>query len=597
MIKKRLLGFILIFVMTLGLANPFLANTQTNDMEDPEYWSAQGYISDSFYSEPTEHKYQNVGATPGRGEYTLRKGIDVSSWNYEIDWAKAKEAGVEFAIIRVGYRGYGTGKLVADANYIQNIEGALENDIQVGVYIYSQAISVEEAIEEAEFVMARVFEYDLDLPIVIDFEYYSGPNGNSGRLYNANLSVEAATEICSAFCDTVETAGYTGMVYANKYMLSNKIDGNKLAEDYRIWLAHYTAETDYSGTYDFWQYTSTGDGYAHGMGSNDVDLNWWYDDGHIDKEIVNVSYSTHVQNIGWQETKTNGAMSGTAGQSLRLEGIKIKVLGNDDLGIAYTTHVQDYGWMPNAGNGEMSGTEGEAKRLEAIMIQLTGKDAEEYDVYYRVHAQNVGWMGWAKDGAPAGTAGHSFRLEGIQIVVVPEGESFDQNVDGIRSVTTQAYISNSSDRPVMTNANVPNINYQTHVQNIGWQNYVSNGAMSGTSGLAYRLEGIRINLSNSLYNGEVRYITHVQNVGWQGDRNNSSTWCRNNEMAGTEGLAYRLEGIQIQLTGEIAEHYDVYYRVHVQNIGWMDWVKNGEMAGTEGMALRLEGIEIKLVEK
>ena len=290
MMKKRILSFILAVMIFFTLDTSFLANTKVEDLEDPEYWSAQGYIADEFYSDTNDYKYQNVASTPGRGEYVLRKGIDVSSWNGDIDWAMAKNAGVEFAIIRVGYRGYGTGKLVADANYMQNIEGALANGIQVGVYIYSQAINVEEAIEEAQFLLSRIYMYDIDLPVVIDFEYYSGKNGNSGRLYDANLSVEEATQICSTFCDTVENAGYTGMVYANKYMLSNKIDGDKLAENYRIWLAHYTTETDYDGIYDFWQYTSTGDGYAHGMESQNVDLNWWYDEESV---LVEGKFATY----------------------------------------------------------------------------------------------------------------------------------------------------------------------------------------------------------------------------------------------------------------------------------------------------------------
>lgn len=208
-----------------------------------------------------------------------RKGIDVSKWQGEIDWAKAKAEGVEFAIIRVGYRSDSTGILEEDPYYIKNIEGALEQGIRVGVYIFSQAITVEEAREEANYVLSRIQGYDITLPIAIDVEYLFTANGEAGRLYDANLSVEAATEICSAFCETVESAGYTGMVYANKYMLTNKLDAEKLAENYCIWLAHYTSETNYEGEYDFWQYSATGDGYLHGMESQNLDMNWWYDDG------------------------------------------------------------------------------------------------------------------------------------------------------------------------------------------------------------------------------------------------------------------------------------------------------------------------------
>lgn len=134
-----------------------------------------------------------------------------------------------------------------------------------------------------------------------------------------------------------------------------------------------------------------------------------------------IKYQTHVQNIGWQGEKVDGEMSGTTGQSLRLEAIKIQLSSSIDGGIVYKTHVQDYGWLNFVTNGQASGTTGQAKRLEAIQMQLTGNATNQYDLYYRVHAQNFGWLGWAKNGESAGTAGYSYRLEGIQIVLVPKG--------------------------------------------------------------------------------------------------------------------------------------------------------------------------------
>lgn len=136
-----------------------------------------------------------------------------------------------------------------------------------------------------------------------------------------------------------------------------------------------------------------------------------------------IKYQTHVQNIGWQSEKADGEMSGTSGQYLRLEGIKIHLGGSIDGGIAYATHVQTYGWQSYVTDGQLSGTSGQSKRLEAIRMNLTGNAANQYDVYYRVHAQHFGWLGWAKNGQSAGTAGYSYRLEAIQIVLVPKGGS------------------------------------------------------------------------------------------------------------------------------------------------------------------------------
>ena len=314
---------------------------------------------------------------------------------------------------------------------------------------------------------------------------------------------------------------------------------------------------------------------------------------------VTVSYRTHVQSIGWQNPVTNGTMSGTSGRAKRLEGIKISVTGNSNLGIQYTTHCQSYGWLPWSANGEMNGTEGEAKRLEAIKIQLTGADKDKYNVYYRVHAQSYGWLAWAANGAPAGTAGLSKRLEAIQIVIVKKGESFNHAIGNIQSARGEAYIASSTANanPVVAGENNVNVEYRTHVQSFGWQGWKYNGVMSGTSGKAKRLEGINIKLTNKPYSGSIVYTTHVQSIGWQGNENNVNTWFRDGQMAGTSGRAKRLEAIRIALTGEMAEHYDVYYRVHAQTYGWLAWAKNGEAAGTAGLSKRLEGIQIVLVPK
>ncbi len=336
---------------------------------------------------------------------------------------------------------------------------------------------------------------------------------------------------------------------------------------------------------------------------------------------VTIRYTTHVQTYGWQGDENNankwfanGKMAGTSGKAKRLEGIKIRVYGNDSLGIQYTTHCQSYGWLPWSANGEMNGTEGEAKRLEAIKIQLTGADKEKYDVYYRVHAQSYGWLAWAANGAPAGTAGYAKRLEGVQIVVVKKGSPApDANFEGVNAASgvhqSVSYLAKNGSSPVVGGQVTSNINpsvageanvniaYRTHVQSFGWQGWKYNGVMSGTSGKAKRLEGINIKLTNKPYSGSIVYTTHVQSIGWQGNENNVNTWFRDGQMAGTSGRAKRLEAIRIALTGEMAEHYDVYYRVHAQTYGWLAWAKNGEAAGTAGLSKRLEGIQIVLVPK
>lgn len=301
---------------------------------------------------------------------------------------------------------------------------------------------------------------------------------------------------------------------------------------------------------------------------------------------VGVGYKSQRQTYGWEGSSVyNGATSGTVGKSKRLEAIVIKLnnTGKLDLGVEYKTHIQSYGWEANwTKNGNISGTVGQSKRLEAIKIRLTGSDAPMYDIYYRVHAQTYGWLGWAKNGEAAGTAGQSKRLEAIQIKVVKKGTI----PSGPIGYSYVEYGKNAQENTVNSGL----VNYSTHVQTYGWQNYVSDGSLSGTYGEGKRLEAIKIKLGATGYSGIIQYRTHIQSIGWQ-------SWKQNGALSGTSGKGKRLEAIQIKLTGEMAQKYDVYYRVHAQTYGWLGWAKNGESAGSQGLGKRLEGIQIVLVKK
>ncbi len=318
----------------------------------------------------------------------------------------------------------------------------------------------------------------------------------------------------------------------------------------------------------------------------------------IVKPVI-VSYSTHIQSYGWNKSAAkNGAVAGTTGKAKRLEAIKISVEGNEDLGIQYTTHCQGYGWLNWSSNGEISGTTGEAKRLEAIKIQLTGADRDKYDVYYRVHAQGYGWMNWAKNGEAAGTAGLAKRLEAIQVVVVKKGESVPDKFEGVTASEKKAYMASAAaTAATVEGSDRAHVQYRSHLQTYGWQNWKNDGDISGTTGKAKRLESLKLELKNKDYTGGICYNAHVQTIGWQADPNKSATWKKDGEFCGTTGNAKRLEAIQIELYGEMAEHYDIYYRVHSQTYGWMKWAKNGEMTGTTGQHKRIEGIQVVLVKK
>ncbi|MCL2718022.1 MAG: glycoside hydrolase family 25 protein [Lachnospiraceae bacterium] len=195
-------------------------------------------------------------------------GIDVSKWQREIDWVKVKEAGVEFAIIRVGYRGWTSGSLVEDPYFAANIRGAANAGIPVGIYFFTQAVNVLEAVEEASMAIALVEGFQLDYPIFIDTE----ATGTGGRGRADNLDRNTRTEVCRAFMETVRNAGYHAGLYAARSWLYNQLDMSRLSE-YIVWLAEYRDIPQYSGYYQMWQYTSRGR--IDGIEGN-VDLNLSY---------------------------------------------------------------------------------------------------------------------------------------------------------------------------------------------------------------------------------------------------------------------------------------------------------------------------------
>lgn len=196
-----------------------------------------------------------------------RVGIDVSKWNGEIDWDRVRNAGVEFAIVRAGYRGSVTGSLVEDPCFAANMKGAAASGVPVGVYFFTQAVNEVEAVEEASVVLQLVKEYSLDYPIFIDTE---GAGGN-GRA--DGLDAETRTLVCEAFCRTIENAGYKAGVYGSRNWYNNNLYTDRLDNDYCIWLAEYRSVPLYQGYYQIWQYTSKGK--VDGIDGN-VDMNISY---------------------------------------------------------------------------------------------------------------------------------------------------------------------------------------------------------------------------------------------------------------------------------------------------------------------------------
>ena len=206
----------------------------------------------------------------GRMQYSGGKyltGIDVSEHQYDIDWAKVAADGIDFAMIRVGYRGSTAGGLYTDEYFKKNIAGATAAGLKVGVYFYSQAINAEEAAEEAAYVLDAIRPYSVTFPVVFDWEIVGG---NEARTYTVSRAV--LCECAKTFCDAVESAGYDAMIYFTQYLGYRKYILRQLA-DYEFWYAEYEAQPRIVFHFDMWQYSSTGS--VDGI-EGDVDLNIYF---------------------------------------------------------------------------------------------------------------------------------------------------------------------------------------------------------------------------------------------------------------------------------------------------------------------------------
>lgn len=200
-------------------------------------------------------------------DFMSKVGIDVSYYQKDIDWKKVKNAGVDYAIVRVGYRGYKTGEIVADNSFTKHIEGALDAGIRVGVYFFTQAVNTKEAQEEADYVIKNIKKYNITYPIVIDTEETS--DKKNARSSSSKIDKKTLTDICIAFCDRVDSAGYSSAIYASKNWFYSQLDLERL-EKYDKWLANYAQRPDFPFQFSMWQYDDKGK--IDGISGN-VDVN------------------------------------------------------------------------------------------------------------------------------------------------------------------------------------------------------------------------------------------------------------------------------------------------------------------------------------
>lgn len=265
-------GLVLICVTVFIIVAAVRANKNEEPLDN-------GGATTEAATEPTEPTLPPPEANPiGLGDFYMEGdylaclstpsvlGIDVSVWQENIDWEQVKTAGVEFAMIRAGWRGSEQGVLAEDEYAQANYTGATNAGIKVGAYFFSQAITVEEAIEEADYLLSIIKDWNVEMPVVYDWEFISD-DARTGKMDAATL-----TACTKAFCDRISKAGYTPMIYFN---VNQSFDSLYLREltDYKFWLARYDTVLDYPYKIDMWQYTETGA--VPGITGN-VDINLYF---------------------------------------------------------------------------------------------------------------------------------------------------------------------------------------------------------------------------------------------------------------------------------------------------------------------------------
>ena len=302
-----------------------------------------------------------------------------------------------------------------------------------------------------------------------------------------------------------------------------------------------------------------------------------------------ITGQTQVSNVGWTTPK-----SISEGQVLdltaygRIESVKFSVGGDVSSGISYTGNAQNYGWQNSVSDGQVAGTVGQGLSLEGLKMNLTGTLANNYDIYYRAQISLYGWLGWVKDGAESGTLGLGYnnavvtsnlQVTGLQVFIVKKGASLPITIDSTQK--TEITVDQST-KEILTG--------QVCIQDGVWQ---PTQTVLESQGIDFNIPvnagqyvtQAKFNVSGPVSGGIV-YKVQSQNIGWSG------ATATNGQTVGSAGL--RLETISVNLTGDLASKYDIYYQAYVQNYGWLGWTRDGGNAGSENHGLQIQDLRIML---
>lgn len=282
--------------------------------------------------------------------------------------------------------------------------------------------------------------------------------------------------------------------------------------------------------------------------------------------VPSILYTSHCQEIGWTEDVSTG-ISGTVGETKRLEALKITLKSKGKSMIKYRVRYLNGEWQDWKQSGDVAGTTGCSQPLEALEIKLIDKYKEKYDIHYRVCISAFGWTDWVKNGKTCGSENIGFQIEAIEIKMSPKEKKIDFSSGGAKLLVH------------------PELTYSIHEQDNGWLSAVDDNTITGMAGK--RVEAISINVLGFDGKSGVKYRVHT-NKGW-------SEYIYSGGQAGSTGQSLAIDGMQIELTESLSPHFDICYRSFSAN-GWSDWYRNGAICEGKG-GMNIEAVQLKVVRK
>jgi len=478
-----------------------------------------------------------ASSMPSAGTANL-KVIDISQWNDSTTNDKdninftALKTQVDAVYIRFFSRSNSV--LSVDTQAVNYAKSAQKVNLNYGFYYFYVPTS-DPADSKAQ---ARLF-----FDFVRNYAYSCVPALDVENNDNGLTKPQLASAVKTFAGEFKSLSGFDLMIYSYPDFMKNNFDTSFAWSTYKLWIAHYNVPApmaNISSTWmpesswcwprwDMWQYTSKG-----ALSSVPASSGGWLDINYATDNIL-LNTPTTVTTVE-SPSKTE-----IYGGDITISGWALSHSGVDRIDF----YVDDSQWIGSTSN----------------MI-------ERPDVQELLNSN-----GRYNDGLHSG---FSFKVDAGFFAV------------GQHTLKIAVINKNGTETWSFHTFTFGEVAYQSHIEDIGWQDWVSDGTNSGTIGQSKRMEAIRIQLKNGT--AGIEYRTHVQDIGWM-------DWESDGALSGTSGQSKRLEAIQIRFTGEAEEKYDIYYRVHAQNYGWLDWAKNGESSGTAGYGYRLEAIEIKLVSK